>query len=100
MMSVSVTIGDWQAAPQLDSGGEAVFAIGDAHGLSFHLGALRGALGSAAAMVRGMPTRLVQVGDLIDGGPDSAGTVAMVSEPGWGDGFAASHVLIGNHEIL
>src|SRR5258706_11933614 len=99
-MSVRVSIGDWQPAPHLDSGGEAIFAIGDVHGLPVHLNALRDALGGEAALVHGMPTRLVQVGDVIDGGPDSAGTVHLVSARGWGDGFANSHVLIGNHEIL
>jgi serine/threonine protein phosphatase 1 len=99
-MSVSVTIGEWQDAPQLDSGGEAVFAIGDVHGLSDHLRALRDTLGDEAALLQGVKRRLVQVGDLIDGGPDSAGVVDLVSQPGWSDGFDASHVLIGNHEIL
>lgn len=99
-MSVSVTIGEWQDAPQLDSGGEAIFAIGDAHGLSGHLQALRDTLAGEAALLHGVKTRLVQVGDLIDGGPDSAGTVDLVTRPGWADGFDASHVLIGNHEIL
>jgi serine/threonine protein phosphatase 1 len=98
-MSVSVTIGEWQDAPQLDSGGEAIFAIGDVHGLSAHLQALRDALAGEAALLH-TKTRLVQVGDVIDGGPDSAGAVALVSERRWGDGFDASHVLIGNHEIL
>jgi len=99
-MSMTVTVSDWQDAPQLDSGGEAVFAIGDAHGLSGHLAALRDRLADSAAQLQGVPTRLVQVGDVIDGGPDSAGTVALVTSKQWGEGFGASHVLIGNHEIL
>src|SRR4051794_34754129 len=99
-MSVSVTIGEWQAAPQLDSGGEAIFAIGDVHGLTGHLRALKDTLAGEAALLHGMKTRLVQVGDVIDGGPDSAGAVDLVTRHDWGDGFDASHVLIGNHEIL
>jgi serine/threonine protein phosphatase 1 len=99
-MTVQVTISDWLPAPWLDSGGEAVFAIGDTHGLTEHLTALRDTIGKAASEVATMRCRLVQLGDLVDGGPDSDGALNLVTGPGWRDGFAASHVLIGNHEIL
>jgi serine/threonine protein phosphatase 1 len=99
-MPVTVTLSEWHDAPWLDSGGEAVFAIGDVHGMSAHLAALRDAIAREAARVATLPCRLVQLGDLVDGGADSAGTLAQVNDPGWRDGFATSHVLLGNHEIL
>lgn len=73
-----------------------VYAIGDIHG---HSGLLRELLdrivAHAAGAAKGRQPVLIFLGDYIDRGPDSRGTVDLVLDPP--RGFAA-HALMGNHE--
>lgn len=73
-----------------------VYAIGDIHG---HSGLLRALLdrivAHAQVRAKGRQPVLIFLGDYIDRGPDSRGTVDLVLDPP--RGFAA-HALLGNHE--
>lgn len=64
------------------------FVVSDLHG---HLPALERALGSTG-FVPGCD-RLFSVGDLVDRGPDSPGSVALIREPWF-------HAVRGNHEDM
>lgn len=73
-----------------------VYAIGDIHGHSGLLTELLGRIvAHAQARAKGRQPVLVFLGDYIDRGPDSRGTVDLVLNPP--RGFAA-HALLGNHE--
>jgi serine/threonine protein phosphatase 1 len=92
-----VEISEWKPAP-FDVAGETVFAIGDTHGCTPELTALLETIRNTQS--DGSRRRLVFIGDLIDRGPDSLGTLAL-----WTEAERLARVdrvdsLMGNHEQL
>jgi serine/threonine protein phosphatase 1 len=93
---IAIDISAWHEAA-FDVAGETVFAVGDVHGCARELAALLGTIAATASEGR---RRLVFLGDLIDRGPDSLGTLKL-----WAQSAAAlgvDHVdrVLGNHEQL
>jgi serine/threonine protein phosphatase 1 len=78
--------------------GTRVYAVGDVHGRLDLLQDLLNRIRRDDAARRPAETRLVLLGDLIDRGPDSAGVVALLAAGV--PGFAATDVLMGNHEEM
>jgi serine/threonine protein phosphatase 1 len=77
--------------------GRRVYAIGDVHGRLDLLDDLLGQIEADSAARGPADTQIIQLGDLIDRGPDSAGVVRRGRS---GDlGFARMECLMGNHEI-
>lgn len=93
-----VDLSDWKPAP-FALGGETVFAVGDVHGCADELRALLGRISELAADATGF-RRLVYLGDLIDRGPDTLGTLRLWGEPAEARGVDAVDRVIGNHEML
>ena len=90
-----VTISQWMDIPS-EMGDESVLAVGDVHGMSRHFDALLEAMSTEANGVG----ELVLLGDLIDRGPDSVGTLRTAARSAADLGFASKTVLVGNHELL
>jgi serine/threonine protein phosphatase 1 len=76
-----------------------VFAIGDIHGCAPELASL---LDTVATLAReqGSPRRLVYLGDMIDRGPDTVGTLRLWAEDAAARGVDRIDRVIGNHEII
>ncbi len=77
--------------------GSRVYAIGDVHGRLDLLVQLLDLIRQDNAARPPADTQIVQLGDLIDRGPDSAGVVALAMRP---LDFATWTVLKGNHEAM
>lgn len=77
--------------------GERVYAIGDIHGRSDLLAALKALIEADDASARPARTTVILLGDLIDRGPDSAGVVALARE--W-QAQRDVRILAGNHEEM
>jgi serine/threonine protein phosphatase 1 len=95
---VEVVFSEWKSAP-IVLGNETVFGVGDVHGCARELNALLGAI-AGIKTDSDCGRRLVFLGDLIDRGPDTIGTLNL-----WAEGEAARGVdridrLMGNHEQL
>src|SRR5690606_14958204 len=75
----------------------AVYAVGDVHGCLDQLVALEALIAGDGRDFQGEKW-LVTVGDQVDRGPNSAGTIAHVMGPA-PDGFRR-FALIGNHEQM
>lgn len=90
--------GPWAAAP-VDTAGERLFVVGDVHGCTRLLDAMLEGIAGLAAEGTG-PARLVFLGDMVDRGPDSIGTLHRWAEPEPAPGIARVHRLMGNHEQL
>ena len=96
-MTAPVDIGAWQPAPfEL---GETVFAIGDVHGCADELAALLDTM-ATLAREQGGTRRLVYLGDVIDRGPDTIGTLRLWAEDAAAHGVDRVDRIIGNHEII
>lgn len=95
---VPVDISEWKSAP-FALEGETVFAVGDVHGCSGELGALLATIARLAGESGGV-RRLVYLGDLIDRGPDTIGTLRLWGEPAESRGVDIVDRVIGNHEML
>lgn len=76
----------------------AVFAVGDVHGQRHKLEELLDTL--ADVRTPNMRRVLVFLGDLVDRGPDSLGTLALAARAGHDYGFDHTVLLPGNHELL
>ena len=83
-------------SPELPEGSR-VYAIGDVHGRLDLLVELLEMIRRDNATRLPADTQIVQLGDLIDRGPDSAGVVALSMQP---LDFASWTVLQGNHEAM
>src|SRR5690348_3431692 len=97
-MSVAVEVSPWRSAP-FSLGGETVFAIGDVHGCADHLQGLLDTIRSLAGE-SSSPRRVVYLGDLIDRGPDTLGTLRLWAREPQAQGVDRVERIIGNHEIL
>lgn len=95
LIMADVTISRWMDIPS-EMGDESVFAVGDVHGMSRHFDAILEAMSTEAKGVG----ELVLLGDLIDRGPDSVGTLRTAARSAADLGFARKTVLVGNHELL
>lgn len=97
-MTIPLEISGWKPAPFV-LGGETVFAVGDVHGC---LDELRALLGAIAVLAResGGRRSLVYLGDLIDRGPDTVGTLKLWAEDASRRGVDRVERIIGNHEIM
>jgi serine/threonine protein phosphatase 1 len=96
-MPVPVETGPWQPAPF--ALGETVFAIGDVHGCAGELAALLDTVAALAREQRGS-RRLVYLGDMVDRGPDTIGTLRLWAEDAAAHGVDHVERIIGNHEIV
>jgi serine/threonine protein phosphatase 1 len=85
-------------APARVPEGTRVYAIGDIHGQLDQLRALEAKIAADAVAAEAQRRVIVYLGDYVDRGQDSAGTVAHLLE-GPPEGFEAVH-LIGNHEAM
>ena len=94
-MCVDVAISDWMPVPA-EIGDCQIFAVGDVHGMSRHFEAILEAMSTESKGVG----ELVLLGDLIDRGPDSVGTLRTAARSAADLGFASKTVLVGNHELL
>ena len=74
-----------------------VYAIGDVHGRLDLFEQILDRIRQDDAMRPPADTQIIQLGDLIDRGPDSAGVVALAMRP---PGFASLTTLQGNHEAM
>lgn len=99
MSDIRSGAGAWHA---LDTGlaeGVREFVVGDVHGHGFELGELlvsmRNACGDSAANAN-----LTFLGDLIDRGPCSVGTVRLAGAAEAKFGFGSVNMVLGNHEIM
>jgi serine/threonine protein phosphatase 1 len=95
---IEVAFSAWKPAA-IELAGETVFVVGDVHGCARELSALLGAI-SETATGPGRRRRLVFLGDMIDRGPDTIGTLKI-----WAKGEVALGVdridrLMGNHEQM
>lgn len=97
-MTVPMEISGWKPAP-FALGGETVFAVGDVHGCVDELRALLRAI-AVLARESGGRRSLVYLGDLIDRGPDTVGTLKLWAEDASHRGVDRVERLIGNHEIM
>ena len=90
--------GAWAEGP-IDTAGERLFVIGDVHGCTPLLDAMLDGIARLAAEGAG-PARLVFLGDMVDKGPDSIGTLRRWAAPEPAPGIARVERLMGNHEQL
>ena len=97
-MTVPMEISGWKPAP-FALGGETVFAVGDVHGCAEELRALLRAVAILARESEGRRS-LVYLGDLIDRGPDTVGTLKLWAEDAAQRGVDRVERIIGNHEIM
>jgi serine/threonine protein phosphatase 1 len=90
-------------APASLADGLRVYAIGDVHGCTDRLRALHGEIARDLATRPVADALIVHLGDYVDRGPDSAGTIETLLEPfpHIGDGRGPRVVnLMGNHEEM
>ena len=101
-MSFSLLETDWEDAPRPAPPGTTLFAVGDIHGHAPHLDALLAALAGPVreAKGRGDAVHLVFVGDYVDRGPSSVGTLDRLPEVAAELGGVDVHLLRGNHDRL
>ena len=97
-MAVPLEISGWKPAP-FALNGETVFAVGDVHGCVDELRALLGAV-AGLARASGGRRSLVYLGDLVDRGPDTVGTLKLWAEDASHRGVDRVERLMGNHEIM
>lgn len=90
--------GPWTDA-RLDTAGERLFVVGDVHGCTALLDAMLGGI-AGLARAAAEPTRLVFLGDLVDKGKDSIGTLRRWAQAEPAPGIARVERLMGNHEQL
>lgn len=94
---MTLDIGPWTDAPT-ETAGETVFAVGDVHGCTPLLDTM---LTGIAGLLPGVASpRLVFLGDLIDRGPDSIGSLRRWAAAEPVPGIARVDRLMGNHEQL
>jgi hypothetical protein len=95
---------DAAASPCAIEGVERVVAIGDVHGAYDRLVAILRAAQIVDARLRWSAgkTHLVQVGDVVDRGPDSRKSIDLLQslEKDASRAGGAVHLLLGNHEIM
>jgi serine/threonine protein phosphatase 1 len=91
------SLGPWHALPCCGPEGQ-VFAIGDVHGQAAALAATLDAI--AAVPRQGPSRRLVFLGDLIDRGPDSLGTIDLAMQARERAQVDEVVILPGNHELM
>jgi len=92
------TAGPWIDAAT-ETAGEALFVIGDVHGCTPLLRALLDGVADLAASVD-QPTRLVFLGDIVDRGPDSIGSLRLWASAQPARGISRVERVMGNHEQL
>lgn len=92
------TVGPWVTAAT-QTAGEALFVIGDVHGCTLLLKTMLDAVAGLGAEVTA-PARLVFLGDMVDRGPDSIGTLRLWARVEPAPGIACVSRLMGNHEQL
>ncbi len=88
----------FQPAPGRLPAGQRVYAIGDVHGHAARLRALHARIAEDLARRPVADSLLVQLGDLIDRGPDTAGAIEAARAPACPVGRAVT--LLGNHEAV
>ena len=90
-------------APASLPDGLRVYAVGDVHGCSDRLREMHRQIAADRALRPVRDTLIVHLGDYVDRGPDSAGTVELLMEPfphtGGGSGPRVVN-LMGNHEEM
>ena len=92
------TLGPWTDAA-IETAGETLFVVGDVHGCTPLLQTmLHGVADLAAALDQ--PSRLVFLGDIIDRGPDSIGSLRLWATDQPAPGISRVERLMGNHEQL
>jgi serine/threonine protein phosphatase 1 len=92
------TIGPWTKAAT-ETAGETLFVVGDVHGCTPLLQTILDGVADLAAVVAGS-TRLVFLGDIIDRGPDSIGSLRLWASAQPAPGISHVERLMGNHEQL
>ncbi len=95
---IEVAFSAWIPAA-IELAGETVFAVGDVHGCARELNTLLGAI-SETTTGSGRRRRLVFLGDMIDRGPDTIGTLKLWAEGEVVRGVDQIDRLMGNHEQL
>lgn len=93
MSAILIIRSDWRPAVRPLSCDEALAAVGDVHGHDDLFAALGEAL--AEEMSAAEQARFVQLGDLVDRGPDSRAALLRAKA---GLAGIESHTLLGNHE--
>ena len=90
---------EFETAPKAATSGRRIYAIGDVHGYSDLLAAMRAAIVEDMARHKADRALIVFLGDLIDRGPDSFGVVDMVAGmQKEQEGGVETLVLCGNHD--
>ena len=97
-MALYTFCSDWELAPKLLAGAM-LLAVGDVHGHLGHLDALLDRLRPEISRARkqGLACDLVLLGDYVDRGPDSLGTLRRVVGLERSLGIPV-HALCGNHD--
>lgn len=95
---IAVDISEWRHA-EINADAERLFVVGDVHGCSAQLAAWLEACAAVRSELHARE-RLVFVGDIINGGPDTAGAVELWSRRSPVPGITRIHRLMGNHEQL
>ncbi len=92
---------EWEDAPRPAPAGTTLFAVGDVHGQAAHLDVLLAVLADPIreAKGRGEDVHLVLVGDYVNRGPSSLGTLDRLPNVAAELG-ADVHLLRGNHDRL
>jgi len=83
----------------MEMAGETLFVIGDVHGCTHLLQTLLDGVANLAASVD-QPTRLVFLGDIVDRGPDSIGSLRLWACAQPVPGISRVERVMGNHEQL
>jgi len=92
------TIGPWITSAT-ETAGETLFVVGDVHGCTALLQAMLDGLADLATAAA-RPTRLVFLGDLVDRGLDSIGSLRLWATTEPARGITRVERLMGNHEQL
>jgi serine/threonine protein phosphatase 1 len=88
---------EFQDAPASLPPGRRIYAIGDVHGCAQQLADLHAMIASDLRDRPTASTLLLHIGDYVDRGPDTAGTIGMLADGSPIDGTEMVN-LLGNHE--
>jgi serine/threonine protein phosphatase 1 len=98
MVSPRFTAGPWMPAAT-ETAGETLFVVGDVHGCTALLSAMLAGIGTLLPEAAALP-HLIFLGDMVDRGPDSIGSLRLWAAAEQVPGIARVTRLMGNHEQL